>query len=132
MNRTRGFRARTALVLGAFAAALALFGQGASPSAPKPPGYAMDVKISPAPEGASQYVCEAKIQDLATGETVFNPHVQVLAGKSGVATSDADGGKRDYTLSVSIEGEGKQANFHLSVHEGETEIASQRAAVKLR
>jgi hypothetical protein len=131
MRGQKGFGARTALVLGAFAAALALFGQSASPAA-RPPGYAMDVKISPAPEGASQYVCEAKIQDLATGETVFNPHVQVLAGKSGVASSDADGGKRDYVLSVSIEGEGKQANFHLAVHEGETEIASQRASVKLR
>jgi hypothetical protein len=119
------------LVLLTFASALALAQSGAPPS-PKTPSYAMEVKISPMPGAAGQYVGEATVQDLSTGQTVFAPRVQVQAGRSGVASNDAGKGKLDYTLSVSVEGEGKQANFQLEVHDGETLLASEKAAVKLR
>ena len=123
---------KTALVLLACVAALALFGQ--SGQGPKTPSYAIEVKITPASGGAApaQYTAEATVKDLGSGETVFAPRIQVAAGKNGIASSDVGKGKLDYLLSVSIEGEGKQANFFLEVHDGDTLLASQKASVKLR
>jgi hypothetical protein len=121
---------KTLFFLLASASALTLAQSGA-PSAPKAPSYAMEVKITPA-GAAGQYVGEATVQDLSTGQTVFSPRVQVQAGKNAIASSDVGKGKLDYMLSVSIEGEGKQANFFLEIHDGETLLASQKASVKLR
>jgi len=121
---------KTVLVLAACVAALALFGQ--SGQGPKTPSYAMEIKITPAGGTPTNFMAEATVKDLGSGETVFSPRLQVVAGKNGIASSDVGKGKLDYTLSVSIEGESKQANFFLEVHDGETLLASQKAAVKLR
>jgi hypothetical protein len=121
---------KTALVLAACVAALALFGQ--SGQGPKAPSYAMEIKITPVGGTPINYTAEATVKDLGSGETVFSPRLQVAAGKNGIASSDVGKGKLDYILSVSIEGESKQANFFLEIHDGETLLASQKAAVKLR
>jgi hypothetical protein len=95
-------------------------------------GFAIEVKISPVAGAAGQFLCEATATELATGAVVFAPRLQVLAGKSNVASSGGERGKRDYLLSVSIEGEAKEARYTLEIRDGETLIASQKAAVKLR
>jgi len=104
----------------------------------KPAGYSLEVKISPVAGGENvaeakkQYMCEATVKDLSSGEVVSSPRLQVLAGKSNVSATNDKSGKHDVTFSVSIEGEGKEARYTLEVSEGETVIASQKAAVKLR
>ncbi|HEY7574065.1 MAG TPA: hypothetical protein VIB08_02810, partial [Thermoanaerobaculia bacterium] len=85
---------KTLFFLLASASALTLAQSGA-PSAPKAPSYAMEVKITPA-GAAGQYVGEATVQDLSTGQTVFSPRVQVQAGKNAIASSDVGKGKLDY------------------------------------
>ncbi len=127
--KSRSVSKRGALLLAVFAAALAIAAEP-GPGGPKSPGYSMELKVSPA--GPGQYVGEATVKDLATGETVFSPRLQIAAGKSNAASSSDDGNRRDYLLSISIEGEGKQANTILEIHEGETLLASQRSAIKLR
>ena len=72
------------------------------------------------PGADKQFVCEATLTDLATNQVVFSPTLQVLAGKSNVASSGGEKGARDYLLSVSIEGEAKEARYTLEVHDGET------------
>ena len=120
------------LGIAAFGAVLSL-GVSASPQpAEKGAGYGLEVKIRPVAEAPGQYVCEATATDLATGNVVFAPRLQVVAGKSNVASSSDEGGKRDSLLSVSVEGEGKEARFTLEIREGETLVASQKASVKLR
>ena len=117
-----------AFALAAFLAAGALRAQSAAA-----PGYAFEIKVVPQGEATPrQYLCEATVKDLATGEVVFAPRLQVRAGTPGVASSSGEKGKRDYLLSVSIEGEGKQANCVVEIHDGETLIASQKASIKLR
>ena len=113
-----------ALAVGALATTLA-----ADPAS-KPPGYGVELKISPRADAPKQFVCEATVTDLATGKTVFAPKLEVLAGKSNVASSGE--GKLDFLLSVSIEGEAKEARYTLEIHDGETLVASEKAAVKLR
>jgi hypothetical protein len=125
--KTLGRRA----ILAAALAALVLFPATAR-SRVKAGGYALEVKISPMADAARQYTCEATVKDLASGEVVAAPRLQVLAGKSNVASTSDKTGKHDVTFSVSIEGEGKEARYTLEVSEGETVIASQKAAVKLR
>ena len=100
--------------------------------AEKGSGFSLEVKISPRSDAPRQYVCEATATDLATGSVVFAPRLEVLAGKSNVASSGEERGKRDYLFSVSIEGEGKEARYTLEIRDGETLIASQKASVKLR
>jgi hypothetical protein len=99
--------------------------------AEKGSGFSVEVKISPMAAAPGQYMAEATATELATGRVVFGPRIQVLAGKSNVASSSGEG-KRDYLFSVSIEGEGKEARYTLEIRDGETLIASQKAAVKLR
>jgi hypothetical protein len=95
-------------------------------------GFAIEVKISPMAGAAGQWMCEATATELATGKVVFAPRLQVAAGRSNAASSGGEKGARDYLLSVSIEGEGKEARYLLEIHDGETLIASQKASVKLR
>lgn len=126
MSHFRRAARLAAAVFGAMFCAAAL----AQP-AEKGSGFSLEVKISPMAGAAGQYMAEATATDLATGKAVFGPRIQVLAGKSNVASSSGEG-KRDYLFSVSIEGEGKEARYTLEIHDGETLIASQKAAVKLR
>jgi hypothetical protein len=95
-------------------------------------GFAIEVKIAPMAGAAGQWMCEATATELSTGKVAFAPRIQVMAGKSNVASSGGEKGARDYLLSVSIEGEGKEARYLLEIHDGETLIASQKASVKLR
>jgi hypothetical protein len=123
-------RPRAALAAAVFAA---LFWTGATAlRAQAGSGYAIEVKISPMAGAAGQWMCEATATELSTGKVVFAPRIQVMAGKSNVASSGGEKGARDYLLSVSIEGEGKEARYMLEIHDGETLIASQKASVKLR
>ena len=118
-------------VLAAALFAIAAFARGAE-GAGRAPQYAVDVKIAPAGDAAARvYRAEVTVKDLATGETVFAPHLEVMAGKANVASSTDEKG-RDYSLSVSVEGEGKEARYSLQIRDGETLIASQKASVKLR
>ena len=94
------------------------------------PGYGIEVKISPRADAPKQFTCTATATDLATGKVVFAPTIEVLAGKNNVATSGE--GKLDILFSVSIEGEAKEARYTVEIHDGETLLASQKAAVKLR
>ncbi|HTO87834.1 MAG TPA: hypothetical protein VMR54_09950 [Thermoanaerobaculia bacterium] len=121
--KTRGRLALLAVAVGALAAV-------AMDPVPKPPGYGVEVKISPRADSAKQFVCTATVTDLATGKIVFAPRMEVLAGKSNVASSGE--GKLDFLLSVSVEGEAKEARYTLEIHDGETLVASEKAAVKLR
>jgi hypothetical protein len=95
-------------------------------------GFAMEVRITPMAGAPGQWMCEATATELASGKVVFAPRLQVVAGKSNAASSGGEKGARDYLLSVSIEGEGKEARYMLEIHDGETLIASQKASVKLR
>ena len=106
---------------------LSVLGAGAATRAP---GYAFEVKIAPRPDAPKQFVCDATATDLATGKVVFAEKLEVAAGKSNVASSGE--GKLDFLLSVSVEGEAKEARYTLEIHDGETLIASEKAAVKLR
>ena len=105
---------------------------GAQTGAPKAPSYGLDIKIFPRSDAPKQYVCEAHVTDLATQQEVFAPRLEVLAGKSNVASSGGEKGSPDYLLSVSIEGEGKEARYTLEIRQGETYLWSDKAAVKLR
>lgn len=122
--------ARRILFAGALAAAALLLAPRVSRSQAKAGGYALEVKIGPA--GEKQFACEATVKDLGSGEVVAAPRLQVLQGKSNVSSTSDKTGKHDVTFSVSIEGEAKEARYTLEVSEGETVIASQKAAVKLR
>ena len=111
--------------------ALAFLAPGADAPA-KAPQYSVEVKVSPLGEGAErQYLGEATVKDLATGATVFAPKLQMMAGKSNVASSTDEKG-RDYSISFSVEGEGKEARFSLQIRDGETLISSEKASIKLR
>jgi hypothetical protein len=119
---------KRALTISSMVLAAALL--GAAPA--RATNYGFQIKISPMPGADKQFVCEATLTDLATNQVVFAPRLQVLAGKSNVASSGGEKGGRDYLLSVSIEGEAKEARYTLEVHDGETLIDSEKASVKLR
>ncbi|HEY7112383.1 MAG TPA: hypothetical protein VIA45_05570 [Thermoanaerobaculia bacterium] len=123
-------RAAVGLLLGAAALGAAAI-LGAQAAAPKSPSYGLDIKIRPGAD-AKQYVCDAHVTDLATQQEVFSPHLEILAGKSNVASSGGEKGSPDYLLSVSIEGEGKEARYTLEIRQGETFLWSDKASVKLR
>ncbi len=125
-------RFRIAFWLGMAAIGALLCAAALAQPAEKGTGFSLEVKISPMAGGAGQYMGEATATDLATGKVVFAPRLQILAGKSNVASSSDEAGKRDYLFSVSIEGEGKEARYTLEIRDGETLIASQKASVKLR
>jgi hypothetical protein len=105
---------------------------GTPAGAPKSPSYGLDIKIFPRTDAPKQYVCEAHVTDLASQQEVFAPRLEVLAGKSNVASSGGEKGSPDYLLSVSVEGEGKEARYTLEIRQGETFLWSDKAAVKLR
>jgi hypothetical protein len=111
--------------------AVAVLARGAD--APiKTPQYSVEVRVSPVGDAAArQYVGEATIKDLATGKTVFAPRVELIAGSAGVASGTDEKG-RDFSVSFSVEGEGKEGRFSLQVRDGETLIASEKVAIKLR
>ena len=118
---------KRALIPAAVAAAALL---GATPA--RAVNYGFQIKIAPMPGAEKQFTCDATLTDLTTNQVVFSPHLQVLAGKSNVASSGGEKGARDYLLSVSIEGEAKEARYTLEVHDGETLIDSEKASVKLK
>ena len=120
---------RGGFLVAAALGAATLFG---APEAPKAPSYGLDIKIYPRTDAPKQYVCEAHLTDLASQQEVFAPRLEVLAGKSNVASSGGEKGSADYLLSVSIEGEGKEARYTLEVRQGETFLWSDKASVKLR
>ena len=117
-------------VLAISAAVVAAALLGAAPA--RATNYGFQIKIAPVPGADKQFVCEATLTDLATNQVVFSPRLQVLAGKSNVASSGGEKGARDYLLSVSIEGEAKEARYTLEVHDGETLVDSEKASIKLR
>jgi hypothetical protein len=116
----------------ALLAAFSVRGLSAPPAPSASGGYSLEIKIAPKADAPRQYVCEATATDLATGRVVFAPRLEVLAGKSNVASSSDEGGKRDFLLSVSVEGEGKEARYTLEIREGDALVGSQKASVKLR
>ena len=118
------------LLLAAFVGGAAIL--AAQTGASKSPSYGLEIKIFPRTDTPKQYVCEAHVTDLASQKEVFAPRLEVLAGKSNVASSGGEKGSADYLLSVSIEGEGKEARYTLEIRQGETMLWSEKAAVKLR
>jgi hypothetical protein len=94
----------------------------------EPAKYGLEVSVRP--QGASEFVCEAQVKDLATGEVVSAPRI-VFAGDKQARTKSTSGDLLS-EIAVSVDLEASRATVDLKVSQKGMTVATQKVAVQLR
>lgn len=109
--------------------ALALFLLAAVSAASESNAYSLDVDVTPTPQ-PGVYMCKATVTDLASGEVIFAPAIQLKAG-SPAAASAADG-DLSAEFTVSVDSAASRVRAQVSVTRAGKLVAAQKSSVTVR
>ena len=93
-------------------------------------GISVDVTVKPVDAARTQFMCTARIVDLASGSVLMAPRVQVLAGREGIAKSSPQEGV-DVLFTVRVGDAGTEASYSVEHSRDGVMIAKQSGSIAL-
>ena len=93
-------------------------------------GISVDVTVKPVDAARTQFMCSARIVDLASGSVLMAPRLQVLAGREGNAKSSPQAGV-DVLFSVRVGDAGTEASYSVEHSRDGVMTAKQSGSITL-